>query len=90
VEDEESIEAIMKKFEESEKFQQELKEKQESENLTQDIEVPHMNEQQLEELFKRTSGYTVKEAMMEMSDILVQEGYLDGGESEYEEEELVI
>jgi hypothetical protein len=93
VEDEESVEAIMKKFEELERFQQELQ----AQNMERPIEnhdnpnpntqmdsIKLLNERQLEELFKRTSGYTVKEAMMDNFDIWEQQEWIDENDNEEE------
>ncbi len=53
--DDEPIDAIMRKFEELERFERELAEKTE--------ERTTMSEKDLEELFKRTSNYTVEAAI---------------------------
>jgi hypothetical protein len=53
--DDEPIDAIMRKFEELERFERELAEKT--------VEPTAMSEKDLEELFKRTSNYTVEAAV---------------------------
>ncbi|ORY93520.1 hypothetical protein BCR43DRAFT_497075 [Syncephalastrum racemosum] len=83
VEDEESVEAIMKKFEELERIQKEVNESpvrnavDNKENITDDTDSPMsgkdstpvesqpLTEEQLQEVFKRTSAFTVKSATME-------------------------
>jgi len=59
--DDEPVDEIMRKFEELERFERELAEKREPAP-----ETSHANqwsENDLEELFKRTSNYTVKAAV---------------------------
>jgi hypothetical protein len=56
-EDDESIEAIMKKFEELDQLQKEVQQTPDQESV--------LNESQLEELFKRTSAFTVKSAALD-------------------------
>ncbi|CAJ0760569.1 22571_t:CDS:2 [Entrophospora sp. SA101] len=65
VEDDEPVEAIMKKFEELEKIQQEIAATK-PENLINDdnVEEEPLTEEQLEEVFKRTSTFTVKSATL--------------------------
>ena len=92
VEDEELVEAIMKKFEELERFQRELQaqnmeqpsiENQDDPNTQMEL-AEMLNERQLEELFKRTSGYTVKEAMMDNFDIWEHQEWIDENDNEEE------
>jgi hypothetical protein len=82
----------MKKFEELEKFQQELQD-QKSHNIEshENSTLPTsygpsnallLNQEQLEELFKRTSGYTVKEAMMDTIDVLEHEYWIEERDEE--------
>ncbi|KAI8144119.1 hypothetical protein BJV82DRAFT_608353 [Fennellomyces sp. T-0311] len=81
VEDEESVEAIMKKFEELERIQNEItsspapEEETNKENISMaddnsdNSPAPGgqqpLTEEQLQEVFKRTSAFTVKSAMMD-------------------------
>ncbi|KAI7879474.1 hypothetical protein K492DRAFT_163792 [Lichtheimia hyalospora FSU 10163] len=81
VEDEESVEAIMKKFEELERIQSEIagSSTPETPEITDNdvnMDSPDVNtaaarpltEEQLEEVFKRTSAFTVKSAMIDTND----------------------
>ncbi|KAI8374007.1 hypothetical protein EDC96DRAFT_10343 [Choanephora cucurbitarum] len=79
VEDGESVEAIMKKFEELERIQKEfssLKVEQPAEEETPDTQdtvmepVSEFTQEQLEEVFKRTSAFTVKSATIDTSHVM--------------------
>lgn len=124
VEDGESVEAIMKKFEELERIQQEFSTlnvqpneepisssigsnipAEEEENKDEDEEMSEVattpdsikaqfTQEQLEEVFKRTSAFTVRSATIDTSAIadmdaldLWQVEYKDGSTSEFYEEE---
>lgn len=120
VEDGESVEAIMKKFEELERIQQEfsslhvqpngeasssgsnipaeVEPKVEDEEMTEvgtpDLVKAQFTQEQLEEVFKRTSAFTVRSATIDTSTIedmdaldLWQVEYKDGSTSEFYEEE---
>jgi hypothetical protein len=85
--DEEPIDAIMKKFEELERFEKELAQAQpaaggsaSADSLDAD---QAMTDTQLEELFKRTSNYTVKGAVDAVDEYdLLQLELLQSGEDE--------
>jgi hypothetical protein len=103
VEDDESIDAIMKKFEELERIQEEIA----ASNANETAHVPDTNDknstfqensltqEQLEEVFRRTSSFTVKSATFapnfdELDDLDFWRVELeDGNTAEYEEEECV-
>ncbi|KAI8970296.1 hypothetical protein BDF20DRAFT_890435 [Mycotypha africana] len=109
VEDEESVEAIMKKFEELERIQQEFSslnmnnktDDNNKENIDQhmvepaDEIAPQLTQEQLEEVFKRTSAFTVRSATIDTDQIedldaldLWQIEYKDSSTNEiYEEDE---
>ncbi|KAI7904431.1 uncharacterized protein BX663DRAFT_535836 [Cokeromyces recurvatus] len=106
VEDEESVEAIMKKFEELERIQKEFSSLQVNNdtNVDQDeqmtdvadesVKSTQLTEEQLEEVFKRTSAFTVKSATMETGEFedldaleLWQIEYKDGSTTEFYEED---
>ncbi|KAI8971127.1 hypothetical protein BDB01DRAFT_854975 [Pilobolus umbonatus] len=107
VEDEESVEAIMKKFEELERIQQEfsslqVKSKEETVDVVMSdiiddghlIPKDHFTEEQLEEVFKRTSAFTVKSATIDTSAIedmdaldLWEIEYKDSSTTEFYEED---
>lgn len=110
VEDEESVEAIMKKFEELERIQKEFsglqvkateEPEQDKENVDAEMidaieskEDLGLTQEQLEEVFKRTSAFTVKSATIDMDQIedldaleLWQIEYKDGSTAEFYEEE---
>ncbi|GAB5586849.1 hypothetical protein Unana1_01749 [Umbelopsis nana] len=118
VEDEESVEAIMKKFEELDRIQKEFSAisvnpapSADSENKDNEIEASAtpqpeeqtsgpsqgLTEEQLQEVFKRTSAFTVRSAMMdsndmdELNDVEVwQLQYQDGLTDEiYEEDDYI-
>ncbi|KAJ3255093.1 hypothetical protein HK103_006636 [Boothiomyces macroporosus] len=77
-EDEESVEAIMKKFKELEDFQNESNIKEEDGLTTE----------QLEEVFKRTSAFTLKSARLdEEYNALEIFRYENGIDEEWNEEE---
>lgn len=67
VEDGESVEAIMKKFEELERIQQEFSSKVEIKEEEEKVQPEEKNftQEQLEEVFKRTSSFTVKSATID-------------------------
>ncbi|KAI8377832.1 uncharacterized protein BYT42DRAFT_571867 [Radiomyces spectabilis] len=84
VEDEESVEAIMKKFEELERIQREFSsmavksdegsnKENEVKSESVDAGIPEedapMTEEQLQEVFKRTSAFTVKSAMIDTNTV---------------------
>ncbi|CAG8458445.1 15733_t:CDS:2 [Acaulospora morrowiae] len=100
VEDEESIGAIMKKFEELERIQEEIAASKLTESLPelnssgqQNKENEGLTQEQLEEVFRRTSSFTVKSATFapnldEVDDLdywLIE--MEDGNTAEYEEED---
>jgi hypothetical protein len=103
VEDDESIDAIMKKFEELERIQEEIA----ASNANETAHVHNSNDknstfqengltqEQLEEVFRRTSSFTVKSATFapnfdELDDLDFWRVELeDGNTAEYEEEECV-
>lgn len=125
VEDEESVEAIMKKFEELERIQQEfstlnmqpptsseeaggssskaMESEDNKENIQHEDEEmsefmsdikPQMTQEQLEEVFKRTSAFTVKSASLDTDSIedldaldLWQVEQQDSSTTEFYEEE---
>jgi hypothetical protein len=114
VEDEESVEAIMKKFEELDRIQKEFSAisvnptpSTNSENKENEIESSstlqleqkaepsqNLTEEQLQEVFKRTSSFTVRSAMMDSNDMdelddveVWQLQYQDGLTDEIYEEE---
>lgn len=102
VEDEESVEAIMKKFEELERIQKEFAAANgdNKENIhgdsgkdNNDKDSQPLTEEQLEEVFRRTSAFTVKSAMMDndLDDMdaleLWQIEFEDGNTEEMVEEE---
>ncbi|KAI7849843.1 hypothetical protein BDC45DRAFT_448089 [Circinella umbellata] len=67
VEDEESVEAIMKKFAELERIQSEIATSSPAPEENKE-NVEGLTEEQLQEVFKRTSAFTVRSAMMETHD----------------------
>ena len=102
VEDDESIKAIMKKFEELERIREEIA----ASNANETTEEPPsdkngtfqengLTQEQLEEVFRRTSSFTVKSATFapnfdELDDLDFWRVELeDGNTAEYEEEECV-
>ncbi|KAI9485429.1 MAG: hypothetical protein EXX96DRAFT_533779 [Benjaminiella poitrasii] len=104
VEDEESVEAIMKKFEELERIQKEFSTLQVNNESTVDQDVQmteiaeepvdnaQLTEEQLEEVFKRTSAFTVKTVTIDTGDFedldaleLWQIEYKDGSTTEFYE-----
>ncbi|RIA93511.1 hypothetical protein C1645_796598 [Glomus cerebriforme] len=101
VEDDESIDAIMKKFEELERIQEEIAAS--NANETTDVHPPSdknstyqengLTQEQLEEVFRRTSSFTVKSATFapnfdELDDLDFWRVELeDGNTAEYEEED---
>ncbi|KAI8883413.1 hypothetical protein K501DRAFT_219299, partial [Backusella circina FSU 941] len=105
VEDEESVEAIMKKFEELERIQQEFSTKVDikeddvvEEEMEEEIAVDEVEnkftQEQLEEVFKRTSSFTVKSATIDTSFVddldaldLWQVEYHDNDTNEFYEED---
>jgi hypothetical protein len=114
VEDEESVEAIMKKFEELDRIQKEFSsisvtanpsnnsEGKDSEmdstdtpRMDDQVEPPQgLTEEQLQEVFKQTSSFTVRSAMMNSDDMdglddveIWQLQYQDGLTDEIYEEE---
>ncbi|KAG9285337.1 hypothetical protein G9A89_010812 [Geosiphon pyriformis] len=104
VEDDESIEAIMKKFEELERIQEEIAATKPDDSVEMAIEdidsaAPQVNEalteEQLIEVFKRTSSFTVKSATFapNFDDLQDLEYWRiemeDGNTAEFEEEEYV-
>lgn len=120
VEDEESVEAIMKKFEELDRIQKEFSAisvnstpNTSSENKENEIESngtpaemeekkseaaasQGLTEEQLQEIFKRTSAFTIRSAMMDSNDMdelndveIWQLQYHDGLTDEIYEEEYV-
>ncbi|GAN06529.1 MT-A70 protein [Mucor ambiguus] len=106
VEDNESVEAIMKKFEELERIQQEFTSspqlvsntppaKPEQDGCVQDtlIEDP-LTQEQLEEVFRRTSAFTVKSASLDPNFVvdmdaldLLQAEYRNNDTNEFVEED---
>ncbi|RKP14700.1 hypothetical protein BJ684DRAFT_6031, partial [Piptocephalis cylindrospora] len=63
VEDEESVEAIMRKFEELERLQQELSLGKEGPDGPMDSGHAGLTEEQLVEVFRRTSSFTLRSAL---------------------------
>jgi hypothetical protein len=97
VEDGESVEAIMKKFEELERIQQEFSSKveiKEEEEEKVQPEEKNFTLEQLEEVFKRTSSFTVKSATIDTTfvddldalDLWQVEHHKNGTNELYEEE----
>ncbi|CAG8435313.1 5548_t:CDS:2 [Diversispora eburnea] len=100
VEDDESIGAIMKKFEELERIQEEIAASKSTESFSNNspsqISIPEnesLTEEQLEEVFRRTSSFTVKSATFapnldEVDDLDYWRIEMeDGNTAEYEEED---
>lgn len=98
VEDDESIEAIMKKFEELERIREEMGIKKHNESNSEFDpvnlqETEGLTQEQLEEVFRRTSSFTVKSATFapnfdEVDDLDFWRIELeDGNTAEYEEED---
>lgn len=104
MEDNESVEAIMKKFEELERIQQELTSSpQQQANDTPpeqhgpDPDAPvddPLTQEQLEEVFRRTSAFTVKSASLDPDFVvdmdaldLLQAEHRNNSTSEFVEEE---
>ncbi|PIA19247.1 hypothetical protein COEREDRAFT_37216, partial [Coemansia reversa NRRL 1564] len=102
VEDDESVDAIMKKFEELERIEKEFSAKKKS--AADDSSTEHKSKEQpiesgmslelLEEVFKRTSAFTVRGAMMDDFDLEVMDDIelweaeaADNVLAEWEEEE---
>ncbi|KAF1796116.1 hypothetical protein FB192DRAFT_1406951 [Mucor lusitanicus] len=92
VEDNESVEAIMKKFEELERIQQEFTSSPQPVNDTLQLEQDDrdqdtliedsLTQEQLEEVFRRTSAFTVKSASVD-PDFIVDMDALDLLQAEY-------
>ncbi|KAG1170992.1 hypothetical protein G6F70_003730 [Rhizopus microsporus] len=92
VEDGESVEAIMKKFEELERIEKEFS-AMKVDNPSED-EQKNLTEEQLEEIFKRTSAFTVKSTTIDRDTIedldaldLWEIEYKDGDTNEFYEED---
>ncbi|KAI9288732.1 hypothetical protein BC943DRAFT_272814, partial [Umbelopsis sp. AD052] len=96
VEDEESVEAIMKKFEELDRIQKEFSAISEVEKKSE-ASSQGLTEAQLQEIFKRTSAFTIRSAMMDSNDMdelndveIWQLQYHDGLTDEiYEEDDYI-
>lgn len=93
VEDGESVEAIMKKFEELERIEKEFSALQ-MDTVEEEIATNNLTEEQLEEVFKRTSAFTVKSATIDTDTIedldaldLWEIEYKDGDTNEFYEPE---
>ncbi|EIE92517.1 hypothetical protein G6F46_009701 [Rhizopus delemar] len=83
VEDGESVEAIMKKFEELERIEKEFSALQ-MDTVEEEIATNNLTEEQLEEVFKRTSAFTVKSATID-TDTIEDLDALDLWEIEYKD-----
>ncbi|RKP38181.1 hypothetical protein BJ085DRAFT_15323 [Dimargaris cristalligena] len=70
VEDDESVDAIMKKFEELERIQQQFASQATKSNLgsSSTNAPPPLTQEQLEEVFRQTSSFTVKTATIDIDD----------------------
>ena len=78
-EDQESVEAIMKKFQELDQLKEQLK---------NDNDTDQLNTTQLEELFKRTSAFTVKSAQLNEFDPLEIYHHENGNDTDDDDYEV--